>query len=223
MKKISIIALAVVMAGCAAQDPSLQQGPDAEVTFDGLVRIDHGRFKNSWADPDIDFSKYNKFIPGKAVFEFRAVKKSDSATTMRRSNASEFWISDKNKEKLIEVVTEVFNDELDKSEKFTMTDSAGPDTLILIGALHDIVSRVPPDMMGRGEIYLSSVGEATLILEARDSLSGETIYRAVDRRAAEQAAGYGTISNSVSNMAEVRRMARRWASRLREGLDSIHE
>jgi hypothetical protein len=223
MKKLIILALAALMAGCAAQEPSLQQGPDAEVTFDGLVRIDHGKFKDSWADPDIDFSQYNKFITGNAVFEFRAVKKSHSASFSRRSNESEFWISDASKEKLIEVVTEVFRKEMDKSEKFTRADSPGRDVLVIVGALHDIVSRVPPDMMGRGDIYLSSVGEATLILEARDSLSGETIYRAVDRRAAEQIGGYGTVSNSVTNMSEVRRMAQRWATRLREGLDSIHE
>jgi hypothetical protein len=95
--------------------------------------------------------------------------------------------------------------------------------LIIVGGLHDIVSRVPPDHIGRGNIYLSSVGEATLVMEARDSLSGETIYRAIDRRAAQQAGGYGTISNSVTNTAEVRRMAARWAQRLRVGLDSIHD
>jgi len=223
MKKLTIIALTVLIVGCATKEPVLQQGPEAEVTFDGLVRIDHGRFNDSWADPDIDFSKYNKIIAGDAVFEFRAVKKSDSATFAARNNTSEFWISDKNKEKLIKIVTEVFKEELDKSEKFTRTESAGPDTLVLVGGLHDIVSRVPPDMVGRGEIFLSSVGEATLVLEARDSLSGETIYRAIDRRAAEQVGGQMTMSNSVSNTVEVRRMARRWAQRLREGLDSIHE
>jgi len=223
MKKLSILALAVLMAGCAAQEPSFQQGPEAEVTFDGLVRIDHGNFKDSWADPDIDFSQYTKIMTGDAVFEFRAVKKSHSASMARRSNESEFWISDANREKLIEVVTEVFRKELDKSEKFTRADSPGRDVLVIVGGLHDIVSRVPPDMIGRGEIYLSSVGEATLVLEARDSLSGETIYRAIDRRAAEQLGGQINISNRVTNMSEVRRMAQRWATRLREGLDSIHD
>jgi hypothetical protein len=222
MKTLIILALAVLMAGCA-QEPTLQQGPDAEITFDGLVRIDHGQFKDSWADPDIDFSQYNKIMTGKAVFEFRAVKKSHSASFARRSNESEFWISDANKEKLIEVVTEVFRKELDKSEKFTRADGPGRDVLVIVGGLHDIVSRVPPDMVGRGDIYLSSVGEATLVLEARDSLSGETIYRAIDRRAAEQIGGQMNISNRVTNMSEVRRMAQRWATRLREGLDSIHE
>jgi hypothetical protein len=222
MKKISIFALLALVAGCA-QTPSLQQGPDAELTFDGLARIDHGKFNDSWADPDIDFSQYNQIMVGDAVFEFRAVKKSGSSTMTMRNNESEFWISDANKEKLIEVVSETFRKELDKSEYFTKAEAPGPNVLLLVGGLHDIVSRVPPQQIGRGEIFLSSVGEATLVLEARDSLSGETIYRAIDRRSAEQTGGMMTTSNTVSNMSEVRRMARRWAIRLREGLDSIHE
>ena len=221
MKKFAILALAALVVGCAAQEPSFQQGPDAEKSFDGLVKIDNGRFKDSWADPDVDFSQYNKMMVGEAVFEFRAVKEKHTST-FNRSSDSEFWISDENKEKLIETVTEVFREELDKTENFTRSEVAGPDVLVIVGAMHDIVSRVPPDMVGRNEIYLSSVGEATLILEARDSLSGETIYRAIDRRRAEQAGGQISMSNSVTTTVEVRRMARRWAQRLREGLDSIH-
>ena len=222
MKKLLIFALIGLVSGCA-QAPSLQQGPDAEVTFDGLVRIDNGRFRDSWADPDVDFSQYDQIMVANAAFEFRAVKKSNSAMFVGRSNESEFWISDANKERLISTVTEIFRDELDKSKNFTKADAAGPNVLIIVGGLHDIVSRIPPDQMGRGDIFLASVGEATLVLEARDSLSGETIYRALDRRSAEQVGGQLTVSNPVTNMSEVRRMARRWATRLREGLDSIHE
>lgn len=95
--------------------------------------------------------------------------------------------------------------------------------MIIVGALHDIVSRVPPEQIGRGEIWLSSLGEATLIIEISDSLSGEVIYRAVDRRAAQNVGGQMIRVNSASTWGEVRRWARRWATRLREGLDSIHE
>jgi hypothetical protein len=222
MKKILSIVLALLVVACA-KAPTIQQGPDAEVTFDGLVRIDNSVFSNAWIDPDVDLTKYHKVMPGGADFEYRAVKKSNSSTMARRANESEFWISDANREKVREIVTVAFREELLLSKNFEFANTRGPDTLIIVGALHDIVSRVPPDIVGRGEVFLASVGEATLILEARDSLSGETIYRAVDRRSAEQAGGYLTMSNSVRTTTEVRRMAKRWASRLRVGLDSIHE
>ncbi len=89
--------------------------------------------------------------------------------------------------------------------------------LVIRGALLDIVSFVPPEMLGRSEIYLSSVGEATLVVEGIDSMSGEVVFRAVDRRSTNPTGG-GTIRA----WSEVRRWARRCATILREGLESIH-
>ena len=222
MKYSIIIATAAALAltGCAAKESTIQTGPDAEVTFDGLNRVDNSAFQDAWADPDIDFSRYSKFIAGGAVFEFRAVKKS-TGTTRAGSSSSEFWIDDAAKARLEEEVSTVFQEELAKSERFTETDTPGPDAIIIRGALHDIVSRVPPQYVGRSDIYLSSVGEATLILEVVDSMSGEVIARAVERRAAQRAGGQMMLANTVTTWAEVRRMARRWATTLREGMDTV--
>lgn len=219
MRTAIILAVSTVLAlaGCAAKESSIQTGPNAEVTFDGLHKVDNAAFKNAWADPDIDFSRYNKFIAGGAVFEFRAVKKG----TSRASSQTEFWIDDKSKEKLKEEVSAVFQEELVKSERFTETDTPAPDTIIIRGALHDIVSRVPPEYVGRSDIYLSSVGEATLILEVIDSMSGEVIARAVERRSAERPGGSAVRSSSVTTWSEVRRLARKWATKLRNGMDAI--
>jgi hypothetical protein len=211
---MSIFALA--FAGFAAA----QDAP--ETSFDGLVKQEKGRFKLTYVDPDIDFSVYNKYIAGTAQFQFRAVKKTSSMTA-RRSNQREFWISDADKQKLEDTVSSIFAEELAKSETFTETNEPGPDTLIIRGALHDIVSQVPPEIIGRGEIYLSSMGEATLIIEAVDSLSGEVIYRAIERRAAARPGNQLVVANTVTSWAELRRLARRWASNLRDGMDSIHE
>jgi len=221
MNKLVVIGLTVFVAGCAGE-PALQTGPNAEMTFDGLVRIDHARFEAAWIDPDVDLKKYNKIIPGGAEFEFRNVQKM-SASAARRTNEKEFWISDTNKQRLADTVTEVFAEELQKSEHFTVTDEPGPDALIIIGGLHDIVSQVPPEDVGRSEVWLRSVGEATLVIELRDSLSNEVVYRAVERRAAELAGNQMIRANTATTWAEVRRWARRWAVRLREGLDSVHE
>jgi len=215
--QILMLSLAIGLSGLAvAQDDNL------ETTFDGLKRVKKGAFKLTWADPDVDFSVYNKVIPGGAQFQFRAVKKTSSAQA-RRSNNKEFWISDADKQKLEETVTVIFREEIAKAEHFEVVAEPGPDTLIIRGGLFDIMSQVPPDLVGRGEIYLSSVGEATLVIEAIDSLSGEVIYRGIERRAAQQAGGYMVEANTVTTWFEVRRLARRWATRLRSALEGIHE
>jgi hypothetical protein len=74
---------------------------------------------------------------------------------------------------------------------------------------------------GRSEVFLSSIGEATLVLELRDSETGAILARSVDRRAAETMGGSMTRSNSVTNKSEVRRLIRFWATRLRESLDGF--
>ncbi len=223
MKKIMALTVSALigLAACAGQAPSFDTDAAAETTFDGLVPIKNSRFRNAWADPDVDFKQYNKIILGDAEFEFRAVKKARASSTMMRSNRSEFWIADKDREKLIDTVTTVFAEELSKARGFTVTEERGPNTLLIVGALHDIVSRVPPDLVGAGEIYLASVGEATLVLEVKDSLSGETLFRARDRRRIERP-GDAIEANVVTTWAEVRRWAQRWATRLRAGLESIH-
>lgn len=223
MRTMILVAMALFLAACATPEPSIQQGPNAETSFDGLVAIDNSRFGLAWIDPEVDLKSYNKIMPGGAEFEFRAVKNRSTRSAMSRSNEREFWIDDKNRQKLVDTVTAIFDEELAKSKHFEITDTPGPDVLILKGGLHDIVSRVPPEMVGRTEIYLESVGEGTLILELADSLSGETIYRAVDRRRMERPGREMLEANSVTTWAEVRRWARRWATQLVEGLDSIYD
>ncbi len=215
---IVLIAMAVASAGQVAA----QEDSDADTSFDGLVEVKKGVFKRPWVDPDVDFMRYTKILPGIAHFEFRAVKKGSSASS-RRMNQREFYISDANQLKLINTVSQTFEEEVAKSKHFTIAEEAGPDVMILRGGLLDIVSRVPPDLIGSGEIYLSSVGEATLVLELLDSLSGETIYRGVERRAAGSTDIDMMPSNTVTTWSEVKRWARRWATKLRDGLDSIHK
>jgi hypothetical protein len=91
--------------------------------------------------------------------------------------------------------------------------------LLVRAGLLDVVSRVPPENLGRGNVFIDQVGEATLVLEVRDSQSNTAIARAVDRRAASGT--NMTESNSVQNRAEVRRLGRRWGALLREGLEKM--
>ena len=190
------------------------------MSFDGLAPVENSIFPDAWAAADVDFTRYSKIVLAPAEFEFRAVRRT-AGTVNRAGSDREFWISDAAREELVEVVTAVFRDELAKSTRWEIVEDVGPDTLTLVGGLLDIVSRVPPEQVGRNDIFLTSVGSAVLVLEARDSQSDETIFRGVDRSSAERPGGDMFRANAVTTWAEVRRWARRWATRLREGMDSI--
>ena len=220
MKIHTLIILAIAFAGCSSPGPTVQTGEDAEVSFDGLHRIDNARFRSAWVNPEIDFSHYSKVLPAGAEFQFRPVDRT-ARTTRARSSGSEFWISDADQERLIEETTAIFAEELANSTRFEITDTKGDDVIIIRGVIHDIVSNVPEEQIGRGEIFLSSVGEATIVVEVIDSMSGKVIFRAAERRAAQRGGGQAIRANSVTTWAEVRRLMRRWATTVREGLDSV--
>ena len=141
---------------------------------------------------------------------------------MARSQGGPYFFDDKSRAQFEELVGEIFREELRKIERFTIVDEPGPDVLMVRGGLLNVTSMVPPDpVAGRSYVYLSAVGEATLVLELRDSETGTILARSVDQRAAETLSGTFQQSNSVTNSGEVRRLISFWARRLREGLDGF--
>jgi len=215
---MSVIALLVV-AGCAGSNPNVDTSDKAGMSYDGLFPVKGGTADLAWARFGVDISRYSKIMLHGVGIEYRPGGESGRLYHSRRSG-EHFELSDKQKERLQEILKEAVRKELGKSERFTIVDEAGPDVLLIRGALLDVVSYVPPEPTGRTEVFLSSVGEATLVLEIRDSVSEAILVRVVDRRAAEDAARGFTRSNRVMNSAEVRQLASAWARKLREGLDS---
>ena len=207
--------LVLTLAGCATEPLQPQLGK-AE-SFDGLVEVTNARVGKAWIRPDLDLSGYKEILPVGAGVQYRLVA---SQARGRSSNRSEFPVPAENRAKFEALVSEIFREELAKSQRFQITTEPGPDVLLVVGSIVDVVSNAAPEPVGRGNVYLSQVGEATLVLELRDSESNAVLARIVDRRAAGRAGGM-SWSNTVSNTAEVRRLLSFWASRLVSALDQV--
>ena len=214
----TLIGCVALFAGCASTTPTVDTSDKAGMSHDGLFPVKGGTADQAWARFDVDISQYSKIKLQGAGIEYRPGGESGRLYHSRTSG-DHFELSDKQKERLRAILTEAFEVELNKSEHFTIVDEAAPDVLLIYGGVLDVVSYVPPEPIGRSEIYLSSVGEATLVLEIRDSVSEAILVRVVDRRAAEDISGFSR-SNSVSNTSDVRRLANSWARKLRERLDT---
>ncbi len=220
---VVVTLLAAAAVGCTST-PTFQTGEDAEVTFDGLTRMDGTIMDAVWALPDIDLTAYSKVMFEGVGVEYREVSGPysgrEGSTTARRNSQSEFRLHPDTRALFEEEIAGAFREEMARSEVFEIVEEAGPDVLLVRGGLLDVVSRVPPETIGRSRIFIDSVGEATLILEIRSSVSHSIYARAVDRRAAQTGATM-TESNRVTNRAEVRRLGRRWGKMLRDGLDTL--
>lgn len=230
-RMLAAIALSVAMAGCSST-PEFQSGQDAEVTHDGLTRLDKTVMDTVWARTDIDLTGYSKVMFEGVGIEFRPVEGPYSgpagatSNMMRRTSQNEFRLDERTKDLVALEISGAFVEELARSDLYDVVEEPGPDVLKLSAGLLDVVSNVPPDTIGRSDVYLSSVGEATLVMELRDSMSNAILARAVDRRAAESAGGLsaGGIpmpATPASNRAEVRRLGRRWARLVRSGLETL--
>jgi len=216
--RLSLIVLAAF--GCTSQPPAIDTSPDAEVTFDGLHKVTNSRADEAWARPGLDLSGYSRIMLVDAGIEYRPGGES-GRTSLARTRGGPYELTEAQKERLQSVVTEAFHEELSRSEHFSIVDEAGPDVLLVRGALLDVVSNVPPEPMGMTDIYLTRVGEATLVVELRDSVTNAILVRAMDRRAAERPAGTLFESNRATNASEVRRLAQSWASLLRTRLEEF--
>ena len=209
------MALAVLtIAGCA----STQTNTASSETYEGLVPVRDTRMDEAWVRPDFDPTTYSKIMFRGAGIVFRPV---EPASRIRIGRNTQFPISDTNKQRLEDVVTEEFRKELTQVQGYEVVDESGPDTLLLVVGLRDVVSHVPQELVGRHEIYLAEVGTATLVLEFRDSESGTTLVRGVDRRAAERYGQEFQRSSPVTNWPVVKRLAATWARGLRRGIDDM--
>jgi len=218
-KCIALSFFSLSLAGCATPTPTLDTGPNAEITFDGLHAVQNSAAAKAWAIPSLDLSRYNKIMFEGAGIEFRPGGES-GRTSLARSSSGPYEVTDEQKARFRQVVGETLLEELGKSERFTLVNEAGPDVLLIRAALLDVVSYVPPEPIGRTDVYLAEIGAVTLVLELHDSITDAILVRAIDRSSIGDDMMMRN-SNRVTNTAEVRRVIRKWASTLRERLDSF--
>ena len=217
MRWLSTIFLAAVLlasAGCGAGGGggrSITVGD--ERSFDGLLRVQSARDVSAvWVREDFDLSGYTKVMLQDAGIEYKPVSSSPGR------GRKQFPLSENALRRIEEIMVEAFTKEMASSERFQLVEGPGTDVLLLWGGLINVVSYTPPQQAGRDDVFLRRLGEATLVLELRDSQSRATLARVMDRRALEQPVG-GFRANSVNGFGEMRNLARSWARLVRRRLD----
>lgn len=222
-KNILIALVAIAFAAGCSSTPEFSSDPD-DVTHDGLTKLNRTIMDAVWAREDIDLTGVTKVRFKGLGVEYRNVNgpysgRAGSGTTRSSSSQTVFQLDEATRALFEEEIRGAFMEEIGRSSVFEVTDEAGPDVIDVHIGLLDVISRVPPETVGRSRIFIDSVGEATLVLEVRDSISNTVLARAVDRRAAQNFTAQE--STPPRNRAEVRRLGRRWGQLIRDGLDTM--
>ncbi len=214
-----VVFAAIMFSGCTTAPATIDTSPGAEVSFDGLHKVKGGRMAEAWARPDFDISSYSKVMVQGAGVEFRPGGWKGSSRDL--GPAGHYAVADSTKVMFRQQMGEAFMAELSKSEVFTIVTEPGPDVLLIRGSLIDVISKIPKENSVQSSTFVSEVGEATLVLEIRDSVSDGILYRATDRQTASRSGSGLSYSTTVTNVMEFRRVAESWATILREGLDRL--
>ena len=213
----SLFLLGVTAPAALAEEEAV---PDA--THDGLVLVPDRKVYSAYIDPDADLGIYSKIMILDCYVAFRKDWQRDTKRTGSRVSVSSADM-ERIKAGVAELFQEVFVEELSKDGGYEIVDTAGDDVLLVRPAIIDLDVAAPDTMTaGRSRTYTTSAGAATLFVELYDSVTGDILARAADRKEARTMGGYLSYSNRVTNTADARRMMRKWATLLRERLDEFH-
>lgn len=216
--RIVAVLLSTALLGACA---STSGPPKAE--WDGLVRQPHARLNAVFVRPAAreDLGEFRSVVLAPVEISFARDFQTGRTTgrVQRRLDAGDLEAI---RLGLANQFQRIFTEEL-QAGGYQVVTTAGPETLNVSAAIVDLFITAPDAARptGLGRTYTADSGRMTLVLELRDSVTGEVLVRAID---AQSGRGGGTwmVSNRTTNSADAARAIRLWARALREGLDEFH-
>ncbi|MFL2547077.1 MAG: hypothetical protein ACJ0SL_06910 [Candidatus Rariloculaceae bacterium] len=189
-------------------------GDDADITDDGLHRLDPLIMKAAWVRPDIDLSPYTRALLMPTAVTFRDVPDTDFFAN-RKTSVQQFPVPEDRQEWLGELWREAIEAEFTREESYDVHDSVGLNVLVIQAYLVDVVSHIPPDAPGSDVTYITDPWEASLVLEIRDATTTQVLARSIDRRYGEGQLTVGEVWIRTETLIQ------RWAEVLFESVEEI--
>lgn len=193
-----------------------------EVSLEGLELVDKDRRGEIYADPDVDWTVYTQIQLDEATVAFRRNWQRDQNRYQHMKVRTRDM--EKIKTDLSELFGEVFTEELTTNGGYEITEETADHVMRIEPHIVDLDVYAPDTMntSGINRSYTERAGKMTLKLRVYDSVTGDLIVAASDRREAPRR-GYMQWTNSITNKAEARRMLQKWAEGLRERLDEARD
>ena len=207
VKPLAFTFLMIISGLCLAEEEI------PEVTLDGLYLVKGSNLSLVYALPGIDLGQYQRIYLDDAYIAFKK-------NWQNRSDPDKISADDmaRIKIELSALFREVFSRTLEEGGYQLVTERA-EDVLLIKPAIINLDIIASDTRSGsRVHSYAETTGEMTLYLELYDSVTGDIIAKAFDRKTNRQT-GYFKWQNRVSNRAAAYRILQVWANVLKEGLD----
>jgi hypothetical protein len=208
----TLVGAMIFSAAQAAENPS--------PSWDGLIAVGSTRLDAVYLMPGADFRTYTKvmFDPTEVALKQNWLRDYNNSVGDLSSK-----ISNADVQKAFETIRTKFSDIFAKAYSdagYQVVTTPGPDVLRVRTGVMNLSVNAPDTSPARNSRSFSrEAGEATLILEARDSESGAVLGRAVDRRLAGDTSRM--MRNSVTNRTDFSLLFADWAKLSVNGLAEL--
>ncbi len=178
--------------------------------WDGLVQVPAKSVDYLYLRPGADFRQYNALILDPTQVAFRKNWHKD----INRDRRGASHISDSDVRRAIDEAQGKLSGAFGKrfgETGFPIVAAPAPNALrVFVGIANVDVTAPDLNSSTRGRVYSEQAGHATLVVEVRDSLTGELLGRAVDLGVA----GDHLVSwrNSTTNWADFEQLFDQWAT-----------
>jgi len=215
MRKVKLLAAALALAIAAGGAQA-----KAPTSWDGLVQVKAKKLALAYLRPDADFRAYSKvmFDPPEVAFEKnwqRDFNRSTMSLAGRIDDADVRAAVDEAKKSVSKIFPERFT-----QEGYQVANAPGPDVLrVSLGILDLEVAAPDRSLPGRSRTYSVDAGEATFVVEVRDSLTNQLLGRALDRREAGEGPTFRRTYSS--NIGDFEALFDNWARISARGLNEL--
>jgi len=190
-------------------------------TWDGLVEVKGKQLAAVYLLPHADFRSYSKVMldPSQVAFQ-QDWRQNYNANTISLGNQVTAQQVQQDIAEAEAGLNKIFAKAFTK-EGYQIVTAPGPGVARIGVGVVDLSITAPQTDSGFGANFAVDAGEATLIVEVRDSVTNQLLGRGLDRRAAGADDGDGFPRNAVTNREDFKILFETWAGIAAKGLTEL--
>jgi hypothetical protein len=213
---LHVALVGAALLGLCFSVPATAETPN---NWGGLVLVPAKSVDYLYLRPQADFRPYTAIVLDPPEVSFRKGWQKN----MNKSRPGLKRVSDAEVRRVIDQaqgkLRSTFERSFQQSGLQIVPAPAGNALRVFVGIANVAVEA--PEMRGRASSYSNSAGRAVLVVEVRDSLSGELLGRAVDHGYAGDSLTGATWRSSISNWADFQHLFDEWGAISSKGLGRL--
>jgi len=224
----AFVAILSAALGCSApflpfhdREFRFKQGAEARVSHDGLHEVDQPSFKSLFLRADTDFTSYRAILlePLQIKWDYAAA---NAERTHTYGSTANFEFDDRDLERIRGYYVERMTTGLESDGTFRIVTKPGPDVLRMSAIVVDLSLNAPVEKSRnfQSRYYTGASSVVTIMVELRDSLSGEVLARFGDTK---RPVGNFDINTDSNVRGDLKFVFNVWANTFRRRLEALRE